>query len=215
MPSHPPPLFDSSVAALSLANPLGLEDSGLAPGMLDRRPGIWRATAMPIQFAPEPNPTMKIVDIDEEQTIGAQHLDFEFEFFGIRYTWFDVSSNGFITFGTDASAYAFDSPQENRCISLNEDLSNFLALGSVDVVLPGPRRIAFEVRGAARRRRMVISFTPIPGTPEGEVLGMMGQVILYERTGMIDVHTNQREAQGSTVKEAAVRFTTSPRGVQV
>jgi hypothetical protein len=210
MSHHPPPLFDSSVAALSLINPSSLEDSGSVTGKLSRKPGTWGATAMPIQFAPEPNPTANIMDLKEEQATGARPLGFEFEFFGIRYSWFDVSSDGFITLAIDSSSRS-DSAQAERCIPINADLSNFIALGSVDVVLAGPRRIAYEVRGTAHRRRLVLSFTRLQGAADGEVLGATAQVILYERTGMIDVHTKRREADGLNSNEAAVRLTTSPR----
>jgi hypothetical protein len=208
MSTQPPPLFDSSVAALSLINPLGLQDSRLAPGIPGGSRGSPKATAMPIRFAPEPSPTANSVDIDDDQTTGPLSLDFEFEFFGVRYTWFDLSSDGFLTFGTNSS---FDSAHGKHFIPLNEDLSNFIAFGCVDVSVPG-RRIAYEVRGTPGRRRLVLSFTPIPGIPKTEGLGMTTQVILYERTGMIDVHTTRHEAEGCSIDEAAVRLTTSPRG---
>jgi hypothetical protein len=215
MSFYPPLLFDSSVAALGLVNPLSHEDSGSPPGMLTRRPGIWGATAMPIQFAPEPNPTANTMDIDEEQTTVERPLGFEFEFFGLGYTWFDVASNGFITFGTGSSPYSSDSTQENRCVPLNEDFSNFMALGSVNVVLAGPRRIAFEVRGPVRRRRLVLSVAPIPDAPDAGGVAMTAQVILHERTGMIEIHSKRWEAEGSSSNEAAVRFTTSPSCVRL
>jgi hypothetical protein len=211
MSNHPPPLFESSVAALSLINPPGLEESGSAAARLSRNPEIWRTTAMPIQFAPEPNPTANIVDINEDQATGARDLGFEFEFFGIRYTCFDVSSDGFITLGTDASSFGFDSAQADRCIPINGALSNFIALGSIGVSLAGPRRIGYEVRGPARRRRLVLSFTPKQDTAGGESLGIDAQVVLYERTGMIDIHTKWSEAEGLSGNEAGFRFTTSPR----
>jgi hypothetical protein len=205
--STQPPLFDSSIAALSLMNPRGVRDAGVAPGMPRRSRDGLRATAMPIQFAPEPNPTANTIDMTEDQTTGPLPLDFEFEFFGVRYTWFDLSSDGFLTFGTNSS---FDPAQEgSRFIPLNEDLSNFIALGCVDLVLPG-RRIGYEVRGAPGRRRLVLSSAPIPGSPKVEAPGMTTQVILHERTGMIDVHTTQQRAEGCSINEAAVRFTTSP-----
>jgi hypothetical protein len=168
--------------------------------------------AMSIQFAPEPDPTTNTVDLDEEQTTGPLALDFEFEFFGVRYTWFDLSSNGFITFGTDSFPGCYNSAQASRFIPLNEDLSNFIALGCIDVVPPGRRRIAYEVRGTGRRRRLVLSFTALSGTAEVDRRSMTAQVILHERTGMIDVHTTRQDTGASNINETAIRFTTAPRG---
>jgi hypothetical protein len=206
--------FDGLVPALSLIDLPGAEDSRLAPGMLSRTLGSGRATAMPIQFAPEPHPTADTLDISEEQTTGPLPLNFEFEFFGIHYTWFDLSSEGFITFGTDSPPSGSDSTQDRGFIPLNEDLSNFLALGCIGVLLPERRRIAYEVRGTAPRRRLVLSFAPIPGPLEAEAGGMATQVILHERTGMIEVHATRRAAKGSGVDGAAVRLTTSPKMCQ-
>jgi hypothetical protein len=215
MSSHPRPLFDGSLAALTLLNGPHKEGFTLAPGELSRRLGSGTAMAMSILFAPEPEPTANTVDLDEEQTTGPLALDFEFEFFGVHYTSFDLSANGFITLGTGSSPYCSKSAQRIHFIPLNEDLSNFIALGCIDVVRPGRRRIAYEVRGTEGRRRLVVSFTPIPGTPEVGLPAMAAQVILHERTGMIDVHTTSRYTGGSSSKEAAIRLTTSPACVPV
>jgi hypothetical protein len=211
MSSHPR-LFDSSVAALSVLKPPVREESGSMPAMPSRKLGSGRAMVMSIQFAPESVPTRNTIDLAEEQTTGPLALDFEFEFFGVEYTWFDLSSNGFITFGTDSSLCRYNSAQGSGFIPLNKDLSNFMALGCVDVVPPGRRRIAYEVRGTGRRRRLVLSFTDIPGSPEAYGRGMSAQVILHERTGMIDVHTSRRDAEGSSINETGVRLTTAPLG---
>ena len=208
--SRHPRLFDSSVAALSIVNRPAREEYGSTAGRLSRRLGSGSAMAMSIQFAPEPDPTSNTVELNEEQTTGPLALNFEFEFFGVKYTWFDLSSDGFITFGTDSSPYCCNSAQRNRFIPLNEDLRNFVALGCVDVVPPGRRRIAYEVRGIGGRRRLVLSFTAIPGTPGVPGRGMSAQIILHERTGMIEVHTTRQDAGGSNINETAVRFNTPP-----
>jgi hypothetical protein len=38
----------------------------------------------------------------------------------------------------------------------------------------------------------------------------MAQLILYERTGMIDVHITGEDADGHSVNREALRFTTAP-----
>jgi hypothetical protein len=168
------------------------------------------ATAMSIQFAPESNPTAFTLELDEEQTTGPLALGFEFELFGVHYTRFEISSNGFIAFGTDSSPCCFDSAQHLPFIPLDEDLSNFITLGCIEAVPPGRRRIAYEVRGMPQRRRLVLSLTAIPNAPEVNVPVTVAQVVLHERTGMIDVHTKVPVAGGPRNNEAAVRFTTYP-----
>ena len=193
MSSQDRPLFDSSLAALVLVNARnGAERRPTArtPGRIPRLTG-GSATAMSIQFAPEPEPTANMVDLGEDQTTGPVPLGFEFEFFGMRYTWFDLSSDGFMTFGTHPFA-------------------NFIALGWTDVGPLGRRQVAYEVRGPSQRRRLVLSFTLVPPSPQNGLGTMTAQLVLHERTGMIDVHTKRHEPVGYRVSQEAVRFTTAP-----
>ena len=128
---------------------------------------------MPIQFAPEPDPTAHLVDLGEGQTTGPLPLGFEFELFGVRYTWFDLTSDGFLTFGTYSFPCRPGYDPRSRFIPLNADLNNFIALGWADVCPLGRRHVAYEMRGAAPRRRLVLSFTPIPRSPGNGLLGTM------------------------------------------
>jgi hypothetical protein len=164
---------------------------------------------MSIQFAPEPDPTAHIVDLGEEQTTGPLPIGFDFEFFGVRYTLFDLSSEGFLTFGTPPTPDCSGSYPRTRFIPLDPDLKNFIALGWADVCPPGRSQVAYEVRGAAQRRRLVLSFTGVPASPGLSLGTMTAQLVLHERTGMIDIHTRRQDTAGSKVKEEAVRFTTS------
>lgn len=210
MLSHPRPLFDSSVAALVLVNarnraaqPRKAPPSGLTP-----RLSGGSSTAVPIQFAPEPDPTTNVVDLGREQSTGPLPLGFEFEFFGVRYTFFDLSSEGDVRAPLVSWLLRFP---RSRFLPLNvsADHNSFIALGWSDGCPTGRSHVAYEVRGAGQRRRLVVSFTLIPPFPEDEPGTMAAQLVLHERTGMIDVHTRRQDPVASKVKEEAVRFTTS------
>jgi hypothetical protein len=54
---------------------------------------------------------------------------------------------------------------------------------------------------------MVLSLAAEPSEGSGGVV--MGQLILRERTGMIEVHTARYAPGESTIEERAVRFTTT------
>jgi hypothetical protein len=164
---------------------------------------------MSIRFAPEPEATGNMTGLGEGQTMGPLPLGFEFEFFGVRYTWFDLSSDGFMTFGTHSPPCRPDYDPRSRFIPLNADLNNFIGLGWTDVCPLSRRHVAYEVRGAPHRRRLVLSFTPVlPSTGDG--LGAMtAQLVLHERTGMIDVHTRRQDPGGYRVNREAVRFTSA------
>lgn len=202
MSSRDRTLFDSSFAALVLVN---ARNGGERPlpartqGRTSRLTG-GSSTAMSIRFAPEPAPAANMTDLSEGQTTGPMPLGFEFEFFGVRYTCFDLSADGFMTFGT----------HPRRCfIPLSADLDNFIALGWTDGCTPGRRQVAYEVRGAAPRRRLILSFTLVPQSAESGLETMTAQLVLHERTGMIDIHTTRQDPAACRVSREAVRFTTA------
>ncbi len=210
MLSQPRLLFDSSVAALVLVNArsrAAQPSTARTPARAPRLTG-GGAKTLPIQFAPEPDPTTNVVDLGQEQSTGPLPLGFEFEFFGSRYTLFDLSSE------RDARAplvsWLLRFPRSSFLpLNVSADLNGFIALGWADGCPSGQTQVAYEVRGLPHRRRLVISFTRIPPLPQDGVGTMTAQLILHERTGMIDVHSRCRHTVATQVKEEAVRFTTA------
>src|SRR5215203_1351284 len=166
MLNHSRPLFESSFAALTLVNAHEGQESVLRAGPPLGRPRRGTAMAMSIKFAPEPEPTANTLELHERQTTGPLALGFEFELFGVCYTRFELSSKGFIAFGTGSSPCGLHSFQHLSSIRVNEDRSNFIGRWYIDAFPPAPLRIAYEVRGSAPRRRLVLSFTTIPGAAE-------------------------------------------------
>ena len=158
-------LFDSSLRALAALRP--------------RNPVAWspprgNPPARSVPLAPEPAPTAHVLELGPNQTTGPVALGFEFELFGVRYTWFELSPDGFMTFGPHPSAYHRDSMLRGRFIPVYPELNNFITLGVPEPFPAGRPLVAYEVRGAPARRRLVLTL--------GDV-----QVVLHERTGMIDI----------------------------
>ena len=211
MSSQPRPLFDSSVAALVLVNSrkrASRPPTARTPGRTPRLTG-GSSTALPIQFAPEPDPTTNVLDLGQEQSTGPLPLGFEFEFFGVRYTLFDLSSERDVR--APLVSWLLRFPRSRFLpVNANADLNSFIALGWTDGCPHGRSQVAYEVRGAGQRRRLVLSFTLVPPFLEDGVGTMTAQLILHERTGMIDVHTRRQDPVGCRVKEEAIRFTTAP-----
>jgi hypothetical protein len=161
---------------------------------------------MPLPFAPEPEPVMNVLQLCEHQTSGPLPVGFEFELFGSRYTWFDVSWDGFLTFGNAPLPCLSVSDGRSLFLPLSEELNNFVALGWNDQRPDGPRQLAYTVRESAQRRRLVLSITSIPPYFGTCWPRMASQLVLYERTGMIDVHTMRRDPVTGRMNCEAARF---------
>lgn len=203
-------IFDNSFAALGLdqaRNGVQLRSQARLPSLVLPRTGR-NTVAMTIRYAPEVAPTANVVDLTDDQTTGPLSLGFQFEFFGVRYGWFDLSAEGWVRFGVESRVFWPGSCPGRRFIPLSRDLNNFLALGWAQSHLIQRIRIAYEVRGPEGRRRMVLSMTGV-APPSSSRLGVVGQLILRERTGMIEVHTARSTPGESTIHEQAIRFATT------
>jgi hypothetical protein len=168
------------------------------------------STAMSIEFAPEPEPTANILNLDEGQTTGPLPLGFDFEFFGVRYTWFDLSSDGFMAFGTASLPCCPGSHPRSSFIPLSAELNNFIALGWTEGCPRSGGRVAYEVRGAAPRRRLVLSLSGALASREEGRGTQTAQLVLHERTGMIDVYSTRQSLVAYRVNQGGIRFTTAP-----
>jgi hypothetical protein len=157
---------------------------------------------MSIRFAPEPEPEAEVLHLEDHQPTGSLPLGFEFEFFGARYARFDLSSDGLMSFRTERPPRPFGSHSNGGYSSI--------ALGWSELFPLRGRRLAYEVRGDTSRRRLVLSITGAPHSHRLGVSRLAAQLILYERTGMIDVHTRRDDAAGRSIDREALRFTTTP-----
>ncbi len=115
----------------------------------------------------------------EHEATGFLPVGFEFERYGARYDHFDVSSDGFITFGrrTDPAGL----PGRVRLVSERARL--------------GSGRVTYEVRGIAPRRRLVVSVR------EDGPSGTSVQVAVHERTGIVEVSRGDQSLGEPTMRQ--------------
>ncbi len=139
--------------------------------------------------APEPDATANAIVLGEHETTGPLPVGFEFERFGARYDYFDLSTDGFVRFGSGSS---------------HEGRDDRLPLGTDARSRLGGGRVTYEMRGSAPRRRLVVSFAG-PG-----VLPATLQLIVYERTGIVEVHEGSGQSLGDpTIRQLDI---TQPSG---
>jgi hypothetical protein len=131
-------------------------------------------------LAPEPDATANAIVLGEHETTGLLPVGFEFERFGVRYDRFDLSTDGFVRFGNASYPAGTDG-----CFPFDPAAWSPLGRG----------KAAYEVRGNAPRRRLVVSFVGL-GAP-----GAGLQLIVYERTGIVEV----RQASGQSLGDPTIR----------
>jgi hypothetical protein len=146
------------------------------------------ATADPIDYAPEAGPFANLVTLSDDATSGLLSIGFEFEFFGNTYTEFNISSNGFI---------GFDAGMPNGCCSgrlipSDDGINDIIAVAWTDLNPSAGGQVAYETRGVAPDRRLIVSFDQVPWF--GGVGIVTSQVILYEGSNNIEIHTDQQTA---------------------
>jgi hypothetical protein len=141
--------------------------------------------------SPEPDATANAIVLGEHETTGPLPVGFEFERIGTRYDYFDLSTDGFVRFGSG---------------SCQGDRDNRLPLGAGTRRRLGGGRVTYELRGSAPRRRLVVSFAGQGG------LRVTLQVIVYERTGIIDVRDGSGQSLGDpTIRQLDIVQPSAPR----
>jgi hypothetical protein len=145
----------------------------------------------PTVSRPEPVATANPIVLSEHETTGPLPVGFEFERLGVRYDHFELSTDGFIRFGSDS----FQPGGDSR-----------LPLGLGGPSRLGRRHVAYEVRGSPPRRRLVVSF----GEPG--MLRTTLQVIVYERTGILEVLDGAGQSLGEpTIRQLDIAQPSDPR----
>lgn len=172
---------ESRLGALSALKSASVSASAAAAGM----------NVSTIAFAPEAGPFEHQLPACDDCVFGAETgfpIGFDFKYFGTVYKTFWVSSNGFI---------AFQKPMHNGCchgasIPVFDNINNMIALAWLDLV-PAGGQMSFETRGTAPNRRLIFNLSDVLMFNEGG-RRVSAQVILYERTNNVELHTTSQPA---------------------
>ena len=167
--------------ALVLASSLGNLVTGTEP--------LVTATAIP--FAPESGLAANLGPACDDCVMTDVPIGFSFSFFGNRYDKLDISSNGFVRFGAQANR-----AQSGCCAGSsipraeNSSLDNMISISWSDWRPTTSGKIRYETRGTAPNRRFLVQFIDVPSCcTETSTMRLTAQLILYEGTGVAEVHT--------------------------
>jgi PKD repeat protein len=154
-------------------------------------------TAISIPFRPEPGPFAMLMPECDDCNFGeldpnglptgnGLSLGFNFTFYGNSYNEFWYSTNGFIGFRFQdngcCSGEAIPAPVEPGGAAIND----IIAFAWTDLN-PLLGQVTYETRGTAPNRRFILDLKDVEVVGEGKTIST--QVILYEGTNVVEIHT--------------------------
>lgn len=127
------------------------------------------------------------LNVDDTHT-GLLDIGFDFEFYGQSYNQCVLSDNGYLSFKT-ARANQHSSFTWTG-LNTSTDAHNAIHAAMVDLLLRNYGQLRYERFGSAGERRFIAEWCDVPlyGT-SCEYLRVTTQVILYETTNIIEIHT--------------------------
>ena len=167
-------------APASASLSLGVNPSA-AFGMLAAS-GKYSVSSVP--FEPEPAPTASLGPNCDDCVMFRVPLGFEFVYYGMVYSSLNISSNGFVGFGTTLG----NGCCKGGAIPSPDVTNNIIALGWSDWQPQlNPGSIRYETRGTAPNRRFVLQFTNVR---EYMSTGRLtAQLVLAEETHEITIYS--------------------------
>ena len=135
------------------------------------------------------------VYLGDDQVSSAIPVGFNFNFYGSDYSDIYISSNGFITFNSGSS---------NGCSSgsylphYQANPSNLISFAWFDLYPPGNGSIEYFTTGTAPERKFIVNFNDIPVCCNS-VPKVSAQIILYEGTNIIEIHSSFIEVSAGTM----------------
>lgn len=151
------------------ANPLQ-EDTDNAPG----------ATVSVHTFGLRPTPVTPVPVSGDDAVSAPLDIGFPFTFFGETFTQFNVSTNGFITFGSTNNGCCSGAP-----IPQVGGPAGLIALYWEDLLVTAGQ-ITYETQGTAPNRELVVMFNNVPHLSGNTLVN--GQIVLRESDSRIELH---------------------------
>ncbi|MGB5982285.1 MAG: T9SS type A sorting domain-containing protein, partial [Nonlabens sp.] len=140
--------------------------------------------------------TPNFISLGDDQVAIGQNLGFDFTFFGNSYNTFNISSNGFITFGSNTNSGCCNGlPLDNGNVNPN----NMIALGWTDLNPGRINNISYETLGVAPNRRLIVEYNNVPFFGGGT--SVTGQIKLFEISNRVEIHTLDIVSTGRSITQ--------------
>jgi hypothetical protein len=132
------------------------------------------------------------VALSSDQVSSDLPLGFNFNFYCNNYNQFRISSNGFLTFPNETDAGCCS----GQALPDNSSPNNLIAFAWEDLIPSAGGTIEYFTTGIAPYRALVVNFTQIEHNGGGGNFKVTSQVVLYESTNIIEIHTTIMPSDG-------------------
>ncbi len=128
----------------------------------------------------------------DDQNSPLYPIGFSFNYYGNTYTNFVISSNGYITFNASAAS-SYSAWSIGSGIPANTAIRNSICGVYADIYIPSGGTVSYGVAGVAPYRKLVVNFCDTR-LFSCTTLKASFQIILYETSNVIEVHTKRKDA---------------------
>ncbi|MBK7130431.1 MAG: T9SS type A sorting domain-containing protein [Crocinitomicaceae bacterium] len=144
-------------------------------------------------YSPMPGPIAGTsVSLGDDQVTGVLPIGFTFNFFGVDYTDFYISSNGFIGFSAGMS----NGCCSGQTIPTLGNPDNMIAFAWEDIHPGLGGSVRYLTTGTAPNQKLIVEFYNVQHYGGGNAITT--QVHLYETTNVIEIHTTSMPSDGGT-----------------
>ncbi len=134
------------------------------------------------------------VTLTDDQLSGALPIGFTFNFFCNDYTQFHISSNGFITFNGASGSGCCSGGLLPDPFGGGFGPTDLIALCWDDLNPGNGGTIRYSTVGTAPNRQLIVEYANVPFF--GGTNSISGQIILYEGTNIVEVHSTSITSPG-------------------
>jgi len=153
-------------------------------------------TVSSIAYAPIGGGGWTSVTLGDDQVSPALNIGFSFDFYCNPYTQFWLSSNGWMTFTSTTLSDLSEDAIPNVATP-----NNIIAFAWDDIAPNYAGTIAYKTIGAAPNRILVMRFVGIPHCCSAANPKVTTQVLLYETTNTIEIHSEDVNNDGGTMTQ--------------
>ncbi len=126
------------------------------------------------------------VTLADDELSATLPIGFTFNFYGINYTNFEISSNGFILF--DLATFQSGCCSGQFLPDANPP-NNLIAAAWEDLYPPAGGQVGYQTFGTAPNRTLVVSWNGISNLQTQPSPDLTTSIILYETSNVIEIHT--------------------------